>query len=152
MAYRPLHKADPSSNAANSPQLKIRCAQSPHSGLIPSAPAHTVLGKVPLFDEFGQVHLDGGAVCTGLLFGLCCGQLAMGLDQGQQIHRELGQQLGHHFFAFNFFSQSFDLGCQRLKEKHQPGLPVGLVGADGGLCLPQGDVIAALVLFNDAFE
>ncbi len=86
---------------------------SPPNGFLPSAPAHAVLGKVPRFDEFGQVRLDGGAVRTGLLFGLRCGQLAMRPDQGQQIDRELWQQLGHHFFAFNFFTQTLALCGQR---------------------------------------
>ncbi len=34
-----------------------------------------MLDEVARFDEFGQVHLDGGAVGTGLLFGLRSGEL-----------------------------------------------------------------------------
>ena len=61
-----------------------------------------MLGKVARFDEFGLVHLEGGAVRTGLLFGLGSSELAMRPDQGQQIEREHGQALGHHFFALYF--------------------------------------------------
>ena len=57
---------------------------------------------MPLFDEFGQVHLDGGTVGTRFLFSLRSGEMAMRFGQRQQIDRELGQSLRHHFFAFNF--------------------------------------------------
>ena len=41
---------------------------------------------------------------------------------------------------------------ESTRKEEQPGLPVRCLGADRGLCLAQGEIVALLTVLNDALK
>src|SRR5271166_587533 len=67
-----------------------------------------------------------------------------------------GQGCGQELFALDLLRQPLLLLLQGAKKEQKPWfpiwLPVGIVGADRSLRLPQRQIVAFLALLDDAFQ